>query len=204
MLESEANNLNISEKCPCCKKNPWSTSADIVAKFCFECQEDKKIEGDLQIDTSIAPHENFYLYVNNQWMKRNPIPSGYPSWNTFMQLSLRAQELLKELLDDGTELGQSSQGRKCSLFYSAAMDEDEIERDGILYMSPLLNLCDEAYLATLLKSSDSVTDESLQSSKSCFASCLGTMLGEFGVSCFFSIGMLFFHFDQNNNLIINE
>jgi len=196
MTDQEAN-LNIFEKCPCCNKNPWSAATgDIFAKICSECQEEEKTpkeENDftrvIHVDTSIAPHENFYLYANNQWMKRNPIPSGYPSWNTFMQLSLRAQEHLKELLEDGQLLGQSPHGNKCLSFYSAAMDEDKIERDGIEYMLPLLHLCDEAYSATLLKSTDSATDELIQSSKKRFASCLGRILAEYGVSGFFSIGM---------------
>lgn len=202
-MPDQESNLHIPEKCPCCNKNPWSASTgDIFAKLCSECQEEEKkkepneenrandLTRVIHVDESISPHENFYLYANNHWMKRNPIPSGYPSWNTFMQLSLRAQELLKELLEDGQLLGQTPHGAKCSLFYSSAMDEEKIERDGVEYMLPLLNLCDEAYSAALVKSTDSTTDELMQVSKSRIASCLGRMLAEYGVYSFFNIGTL--------------
>ena len=35
------------------------------------------------MDMTIEPNDNFYVYSNGNWMKKNPIPSGYSSWNTF-------------------------------------------------------------------------------------------------------------------------
>lgn len=35
------------------------------------------------MDMTVEPNDNFYVYSNGNWMKNNPIPSGYSSWNTF-------------------------------------------------------------------------------------------------------------------------
>ena len=35
------------------------------------------------MDVTVEPNDNFYVYSNGNWMKKNPIPSGYSSWNTF-------------------------------------------------------------------------------------------------------------------------
>lgn len=37
-------------------------------------------------------YKNFYLWCNGGWMKKNPIPAGYPSWNTFLALHVQSQE----------------------------------------------------------------------------------------------------------------
>ena len=44
--------------------------------------------------------DNFFLYANGNWMKNNPIPSGYPSWNSFMALRLKSQEDCKTILSE--------------------------------------------------------------------------------------------------------
>jgi putative endopeptidase len=32
------------------------------------------------MDFSVKPGDDFYLYANGNWLKNNPIPNGYSTW----------------------------------------------------------------------------------------------------------------------------
>lgn len=38
------------------------------------------------MDTSIKPQNDFYLYANGGWLKRNPVPPEYSRWGSFTEL----------------------------------------------------------------------------------------------------------------------
>jgi putative endopeptidase len=127
--------------------------------------------------------DNFFLYANGNWMKNNPIPAGYPSWNSFMTLRLKSQEDCKTILSDlennlnnaaGEDGGGvSEEERKVATFYKAAMDEATIEQLGVKPLLPLLELCDKT--------------ANYKDDKVSFAKCLGTMALKYGIRPFFSI-----------------
>lgn len=117
-------------------------------------------------------------------MKNNPIPPGYPSWNSFMALRLKSQEDCKMILsdlenklkvggDDFGAVGVTDEERKVATFYKAAMDESAIEELGAKPLLPLLKLCDKTA---------ECKDDKVQ-----FAKCLGTMALKYGIRPFFSI-----------------
>jgi putative endopeptidase len=167
-------------KCPCCN-NPWSAATgDFFAKLCQECDA-KPQEGHglsrSNMDFSVSPAHNFYEYANGGWMKENPIPAGYPSWNTFLSLHVKSQENLRDLLQ-GLESkdGKTPDEMKVAAFYAAAMDEDAIEAAGTAPMKPLLELID-------------ITVEAYQvKDMAAYAKHLGTLTSKYGISPFFSIG----------------
>ncbi|KAL3941577.1 MAG: hypothetical protein SGBAC_004079 [Bacillariaceae sp.] len=175
-------------KCPCCK-NPWAAATgDFFARICQEC-EDTSPKGLSRgnMDFSVHPKDDFYLYANGEWLKKNPIPSGYPNWNSFLTLHTQSQENLKNMLEELSKSGGKGGGkggdniseeeRKVSLFYKAAMDEDAIEVAGVSPLKPLLDACDKAVGSAASKDSKG------------FASILGTMCYQYGISPFFSIGV---------------
>jgi len=108
------------------------------------------------MDFSVPPSSNFYQYAAGTWMKTNPIPAGYPSWNTFTALHVQSQERLKALLE---ELQQESNKdtaaysndhndeAKVAAFYAAALDEDAIEQAGLEPLKPVLDLIEETVAA---------------------------------------------------------
>jgi putative endopeptidase len=203
---------NNQYKCPCCN-NPWAAATgELFAKMCEECvetqkqqqqqpegkdeEEDKSLkmastEGttidniDFGVDASVSPCEDFFLFANKKWMDTNPIPAGYPSWNTFLHLHVLSQERLKDLLQDLLNSGTDSDGvensnkdtQKLAYFYKAAMDEERIEADRIEPLVPLLDSCKKAVAA---KSNND---------KAALAKALGELLHDFGVTSFFSIGV---------------
>jgi putative endopeptidase len=120
------------------------------------------------------------LDANGNWMKNNPIPSGYPSWNSFMELRLKSQEdckaILEELqgkLENGNEGEISEEEKKVAAFYGAGMDEDAIETVGIEPLTPVLNLC---------KKISSAADKQDR------AFLLGNLARRYSIRPFFAIG----------------
>lgn len=136
------------------------------------------------MDFDVHPKENFYLYANGNWLKNNPIPSGYPNWNSFLTLHVQSQENLKDIL---TALAASSSDlsedeRKVSTFYKAAVDEETIEKVGLEPLQGLLQFC------------QTIVDEysmgdGAESKKSSLAKNLGTLAFKYGISPFIGIGV---------------
>lgn len=185
-------------KCPCCN-NPWAAATgDLFAKLCEACNDDEDDEtkevnsfDPNNIDNAISPSDNFYMHSNGVWLEKNPIPSGYPNWNTFLILHTKSQERLRDLLVDGKEEGKDGGGggdaKKVAAFYAAAMDEDTIEREGIDSLGPVLELVERTFRAATAVVDSATTDGKAVASAE-MATCLGEMLALYGVSAFFSIG----------------
>lgn len=141
-----------SYKCPCCN-NPWSglpsnmyasTSTSNLSVVCKPCSEDDKGYSGIDpnnIDTTISPKENFYLFSNGKWIQNNPIPNGYANWNTFTSLRDLNLERLKIILDDLSALNGNNQidYQKLADFHASFMDEDLIEK---LDIEPITEVLD--------------------------------------------------------------
>lgn len=116
--------------------------------------------------------------ANGNWMKNNPIPSGYPSWNSFMELRVKSQEDCKSILEelqDKLSNGQdvTEEEGKVSLFYGAGMDEDVIEKVGIEPLGDVLELCKKISTAVDAKEK---------------AMMLGELAKQYSIRPFFAIG----------------
>ena len=168
-------------------------------QFCGVCvtppeEESKETASDegenkFGVTASISPKDDFYLFANKKWMDENPIPPGYPSWNTFLHLHTLSQERLKDLLQDlaeGADNDSDENKQKLTAFYQAAMDEDAIEKAGLEPIQPLLEACEQT-----ANSKD----------KAELAKNLGELLFRFGISTFFSIGASPDNNDSNHSIV---
>jgi putative endopeptidase len=61
----------------------------------------KRLSGfDLKsIDKRVRPQDNFYLYANGGWLKRNKIPKTESRWGSFTILRYKAEHDLKKIVD---------------------------------------------------------------------------------------------------------
>jgi len=188
-------------KCPCCD-NPWSRgTADMFSQLCAMCDEKKTaVEEEKEeplvvpgldpsnMDPSVRPSDNFYMYSNGGWVQNNPIPPGYPSWNSFLMLHVQSQERLKAMLQDletkkaKGETALSADEAKVARFYAAAMDEAAIEVAGTAPLRPLLDLCAAAADATCTASAGGAGGDAL------LATSVGRLVAQCGMSAFFAIG----------------
>jgi len=84
-------------------------------------------------NNSSKPGDNFYNYVNGNWLKKNPVPASEPSWSSFREIREQNISYLKIILDDatGANAPAGSIKQKIGDFYFSALDSGTIEKEGI-------------------------------------------------------------------------
>ena len=85
------------------------------------------------LDKSIRPGDNFFLYANGGWLKRNPIPPAYSSWGIGNVVSDDLRERLKTI-NEKAEKQHAANGtntQKIGDFYYSGLDTIAIEKLGI-------------------------------------------------------------------------
>jgi len=109
------------------------------------------------IDFNVKPEDDFYLFVNGNWIKNNPIPSDHSAWGAFDEVDQRNAQILRSILEDALQDKAAPKGSTTQLlrdFYSAAMDTATIEKAGAQQLEPYFaridRLKDKDDLAMLL------------------------------------------------------
>jgi putative endopeptidase len=91
------------------------------------------------MDSSCKPCEDFYRYANGGWLKSNPIPAAYPSWNSFSALQQRNQNHEREILEQAAADRSAAPGsneRKIGDFYASCMNEPQVNAEGAKPLEP--------------------------------------------------------------------
>ncbi len=86
------------------------------------------------MDTSVSPGENFFIYANGGWMKNHKIPDDKARYGAFDELNDANLIKLKKLMDEaaaGTKAADGSIMKKIGDFYASGMDTAAIEAAGI-------------------------------------------------------------------------
>ena len=94
------------------------------------------------MDTSVDPGKNFFLYANGAWLKNNPIPPEYSRWGSFNELIEKNNDALHQIAEKAANetaqtAGQSAPAktgdqdlRTVGDFYASGMNQEEIEKTG--------------------------------------------------------------------------
>ncbi len=91
------------------------------------------------LDRSIGPGDDFYRYANGGWLDANPVPPEYGSWGAFHEVTIRNEELLKDLLERAAGKPDDETGRMAGDYYASGMDEGGIVEAGTAPLSPFLD-----------------------------------------------------------------
>lgn len=89
----------------------------------------------------LSPKNDFYEYVNAEWLKTAKIPADKPTTGSFNQL---AETIEKQLMHDFTEsltaneLPENEQLAEFIKFYQLALDFEQREKDGLTPLLPIL------------------------------------------------------------------
>ena len=89
------------------------------------------------VDTSVKPGEDFFLYANGTWIKNNPIPPAYSSWGIGNIVTEEIRNRLKKVNEDAMQANapKGTTTQKLADFYNTGLDSVGIEN---VAMSPLL------------------------------------------------------------------
>ena len=89
------------------------------------------------LNDSIRPGDDFFLHVNDAWIRTHPVPADKSSYTTFSQIEDKNDEDLLLLFlkaENSTGRGADHNTTLIGDFYHSGMDTDAISRDGL---SPL-------------------------------------------------------------------
>lgn len=96
------------------------------------------------MDTTTRPQDDFYNYVNGNWMKTVEIPADKARWGSFDELrentDIATLKILKAAVEQPQEKGTN--GQKIADLYSSYTDFDARDKAGIEPIRPLLRQVD--------------------------------------------------------------
>ncbi len=92
------------------------------------------------IDTSVKPGDNFYLYANGAWISRTTIPSDRVAVGTFSVLTDRADKQVAAIIAKAasSDPAANTDLRRIADLYHSYMDESTIEQRGLEAIQPEL------------------------------------------------------------------
>lgn len=83
------------------------------------------------MDLSVRPGDNFYLYANGNWIKRNAVPASKTRWGSFDELREESSKRIRTLLEDAAKnVKKDRLTQMIGDFYSSGMDSLAIEKKG--------------------------------------------------------------------------
>ena len=112
-----------------------------------EFAEAEKIPGIVleNMDTLVSPKDDFYNYVNGNWMKTNTIPEDQSRWGGFGVLRKSTRNDVLEIVKTAKELGTYADGtdqKKALLLFETELDTVARTAAGLEPLQPMLSAID--------------------------------------------------------------
>nr|WP_314267430.1 M13 family metallopeptidase [uncultured Moellerella sp.] len=105
----------------------------------------------IELSDSISPGDDFFLYVNQNWIEKAQIPTGMSRINSFVELNLKTEQQLQTLIDKLISQPASSlthNQQNIRSLYLSYLDQDKIERAGLAPVAKTLATIREAKTAS--------------------------------------------------------
>src|SRR5437773_10340872 len=83
------------------------------------------------MDTSVKPGDDFFLYADGNWIKQTEIPPEYSRWGAFNELIERNNDALHTIAEKASQTQVdpklAPETQKVGDYYASGMDEQSIE-----------------------------------------------------------------------------
>lgn len=115
----------------------------------------KKFIDPANMDTSVKPGDDFFMYANGTWIKKNVIPAKSTRWGSFNVLAQENTDRLLAILNEASK-AKAPKGtltQRVGDMYASAMDSVAIEKRGYDPVKPYLHHVDN------IKNTDEVIGE---------------------------------------------
>ena len=95
-------------------------------------------------DTTIHPGDDFFGYVNNQWIAENAIPADKNRWGTFSVLRENAKIAVRQIIEDAAagDNPKGSDAQRIGDLYASFQDFELRDSLGIAPIQPFLEQID--------------------------------------------------------------
>ena len=95
----------------------------------------------VNMDTTMGPSQDFFMYANGGWIKSNPIPAAYGGWsiaNLVIEENLKRLREISETADSAKAAAGTAQ-QKIGDFWATGMDSVKIESQGLAPLQTYLD-----------------------------------------------------------------
>ena len=83
-----------------------------------------------KFSTKFTPGNNFFMYVNENWINSNPIPAEFSRWGTFSVLQETNDKRVKKIVE--TTYPENSKFNKFSILYNQGLESKAREKKRII------------------------------------------------------------------------
>ena len=85
------------------------------------------------LDTTVKPSEDFFLYANGSWIKKNPVPGDESAWGVGDLVQEDIYKRLRKINEDAAAKKNTDNSieQKIADFWYTAMDSATIEKQGL-------------------------------------------------------------------------
>ncbi|MTI38076.1 M13 family metallopeptidase, partial [Fulvivirga lutimaris] len=93
------------------------------------------------MDTTVSPADDFFRFVNGNWVDKTEIPGDQGRWGSFNELREQTNETVLNVLESAAKSDKYAAGtdqRKAADFYAIGMDSLLAERAGVQPLQPHL------------------------------------------------------------------